>query len=141
MLKKITWSDRYKIGIPEIDRQHQSFFVVINKLIKYGSDDDIEYMRNTVSELRHLLVQHTKYEERLLESEGYPDLDYHKREHEIEIREFIKVIDEILSYKSDAKSKLVDMLSHWFEHHLLVDDMAYQQFLIRKGVIPVNIED
>ena len=45
------------------------------------------------------------------------------------------MIEQVVNNKPGARKKLISLLNSWFEHHLLVDDMAYQQFLVRKGVI------
>ena len=135
-MKKITWADKYNIGLPEIDNQHKSFVNIINRLIECEpKDSETGIFEEIISDLFEIIREHNAYEERLLEDEGYPDLEYHKHEHAIATDEFSNIIRQALKDKQDARFKLIHLLKAWFEHHLLVDDMAYQQFLIKKGVI------
>lgn len=137
-MDKIVWSNEYNIGIAEIDHQHKNFINIINRIIECKYEKDIERLKIILSELTRIINYHTRYEERLLEKEGYPDLDHHKREHAEETQAFSKMIDRVVNNKANAREKLISLLKSWFEHHLLVDDMAYQQFLIKKGVITLK---
>jgi hemerythrin-like metal-binding protein len=135
-MEKIVWTNDYLIGIPEIDRQHKTFITIINRLIDFNCDDnDADTFAAIIAELSSNLSEHLTYEEQLLEDEGYPDLQRHKHEHATSSEEFTIIMHEALSNKQDVRNKLISLLKAWFKHHLLVDDMAYQQFLIKKGVI------
>ncbi len=126
-MEKIIWSNKYNIGIPEIDHQHKTFINVINRIIESEYDEDINRLRVILTELTRIINYHTHYEEQLLEKEGYPDIDHHKREHAEETQAFSIMIDQVVNNKPNAREKLISLLKSWFEHHLLVDDMAYQQ--------------
>lgn len=135
-MDKIVWADKYIIGFPEIDNQHKSFINIINRLIECDCDDgDVETFKEIISDLTANLSQHLAFEEQLLEDEGYPDLDHHRYEHATSTDEFTNIMHEAITNQQDARARLIQLLKAWFEHHLLVDDMAYQQFLIKKGVI------
>lgn len=137
-MDKLNWSADFDIGIPEIDNQHKAFIEIINRLVEVDPLQQVGQLHSIINDLTDNITEHLAFEEKLLEDEGYPDLDHHRHEHAVASDEFRQMIQLAVDDRAQGLDKLVTLLQHWFEHHLLVDDMAYQQFLIRKGVIPIE---
>ena len=128
----IEWSEKYLIGIPEIDFQHKSLIRIINQFTDCNANAEFGEL---LKEFSDAMFSHNQYEERLLEKHSYPDLDHHKREHAIEYSAFSARIKELINDEKDSQATIISQLKYWLEHHLLIDDMAYRQFLIKKGVL------
>lgn len=131
-MDKIEWLDKYRIGIPEIDLQHQALISIINQFIECNDDTDLLVLLDNLS---GEMLSHNLYEEQLLDQHNYPDLERHKREHADEASAFSSRIKDIINNHSDSRVLITEQLKRWFEHHLLIDDMAYRQYLVKKGVL------
>ncbi|MBV8444141.1 MAG: hemerythrin family protein, partial [Hyphomicrobiales bacterium] len=79
----LSWRDDYRIGIKEIDAQHQYLFDLINEL---HSAHATSFSRNQVSLALTKLIayaeEHFVREEALMSANSYPKLDQHRQIHE-----------------------------------------------------------
>ncbi|MCC6274784.1 MAG: hemerythrin family protein [Leptospiraceae bacterium] len=130
------WSQKYSTGIKSIDDQHIKLFAIINSLhdaiINNKSSQDI--VKNMLSELISYTQKHFLYEENLLTENNYPDMDAHFDGHN-------KLVSDLTGYKSKFENgelgeinELLTFAIEWLQNHILISDMAYSGFLIRRGV-------
>ena len=134
------WKDDFSVNIKTIDSQHQELFKIGNSLydivsIKDGIDRYDEIMK-ALHEMRDYAIYHFGYEEKLMEENGYPDFERHKKEHDA----FVKKVQSIDELDVDEKQKKVGMelvifIADWIENHILKSDMAYKEFLNNKGIV------
>jgi len=128
----LAWNDSFSVKITEIDNQHKTLVVMINKLhmaIRTAEAEDI--VPKILEELMEYVKIHFETEERYLELANYPDFEEHK---EIHARLAAKVTD---MYCNLANSEILfeDMielylfLQEWLNSHLLDDDKLYIPFL------------
>jgi hemerythrin-like metal-binding protein len=123
------------VGIASIDLQHQKLIELINSLqtaVDYSTGEHFE--RKALDELVGYTKTHFKYEEDLLEKNGYADFESHCSEH----ARMIARVDQVLeSYHRDqhgALQEALDFLKDWLINHINGTDKQYSQFLIDKGV-------
>lgn len=125
----ITWSDKYCLGLDEIDEQHQSLVDIINRIwqsiiVKSGS----QAIFSLIAELEKYTLAHFAAEETLMRITDYPGLDRHKQEHQ-------DFVDRVLKEKKQALTSgelsldLMYFLRDWLVEHILVSDKNYADFM------------
>lgn len=119
----IEWSSDYETGIEGVDSHHKSLINHINRLntrIANGQSEEL-----VVSELKQLCaysMHHFAEEEVFLEKMGNARLHYHRRSHDVLIKDLRTTIDEINDGEIDV-STVGDYLKFWFVNHLMVFDV------------------
>ena len=135
-MEPMQWSEKYSVGVNEMDRQHQQLFLLLNRLI--STTGTISTHSETISDILREMTEyariHFKSEEILMKTYGYPGLEEQKRLH----GEFRK---KAVSFSKAAErgdeqipEDLLEYLLQWFMHHILETDMAYRSFFQEKGV-------
>ncbi len=131
----VAWSEDYRIGIKNIDEDHQKLLGLINNLqtaAHYPTGEAFE--RQALDQVVDYTKYHFKREEDLMRENGYPDYEPHKREHE----QMIAKVDEYLAaYEKDPEAtieELVQYLKRWLIKHIQGTDRKYAPYLLDKGV-------
>ncbi|MDH3354352.1 MAG: bacteriohemerythrin [Chromatiales bacterium] len=133
--KKITWSDDFSVGVTALDDQHKNLIEIINKLaVASQSSVDSEAVSDVLAEMHEYTKSHLDFEEQLLETHGYPDLEHHKAEHS----EFMGNIGEfsiaVMNHHQNAPENILKYLYEWFGNHILIEDKKYVPFFKSKNV-------
>ncbi len=79
----IEWSDDLKTGNRQIDAEHWGLFALVNDLhdkLQAGSAD--ASIQATIEALVGYVESHFEFEEALMATGGYPDLEAHKQVHQ-----------------------------------------------------------
>ena len=132
----IIWKEEYKLGIKEIDEQHQKMFTIINDLYHAMQESkDKEIMQATLRELVEYADYHFSVEEKYFAEFKYEDTEAHIKTHE-DYRETIdgfmkeyEAGDALLSYK------ILNYLEDWWIGHILGTDKQYVECFKKNGVI------
>lgn len=126
-MPQIEWSDDYKTGILDIDREHQSLFMLINALYDKVEKNSAEStITTTIKALMAYVDFHFAREEGLLTACNYPNLEEHTAGHR-------KLQSQLETYKEQYESSpetfdmtdFLGFLSFWIKAHILETDMAY----------------
>jgi hemerythrin len=124
----VTWSDSYNLGIPEIDEQHKSLFVIINKIWQ-GIVDRAprEDLLTLVNQLEMYTLAHFAAEEIFMRVTNYPGLEEHKDAHQkfvarVEAEKKAVLRGGILTFG------LLNFLKDWLVEHIMGSDKAYAEF-------------
>ena len=121
----IEWTPAYSVGVEQLDNQHKKILGLINELIMKNGDNSHKDMLN---ELYFYINEHLRDEEKLLTDKGYPFISSHKDLH----NNFRTMIDEfsaaIDGSPEDFEPKLILFLRHWWDHHILEEDMKYKKY-------------
>lgn len=116
----IEWDEKYELGLPEVDAQHQGLFDCANNILSAKKEDLPSY----IMELYTYTRRHFNAEEEFLKSVNYPALLDHNKLH-------IELIDDLnreveLGFENDAdleRFKLFFM--QWLVKHILQEDVKY----------------
>lgn len=140
MTTLIPWDEKYSVGIPEIDNQHQRLFAIANEYfeqIKKQQPPELE--EQLLKDLLDYTKQHFSYEEELLKKSGYPYYAEHVQEHLAvfaQIKAFSRAATGHLSLRVDTNVKNVaELLIKWLSHHIVEKDHSYAAHLAKKGAI------
>ena len=121
------WSDEYSVGVPVIDRDHQSLFEIVN----HHHDAFERGESNTViASLARYVNEHFEREEHCLAEYGYPDLARHKEAH-YRMRKLIHAVRKLHATRPDwvDEEKFLGFLKDWLAHQICDDDMKYVPYL------------
>jgi len=130
------WDEKYSVGVPSIDRQHQDLIDYINKLqVELASPEpDALMIELILNGLIGYTNTHFKYEEMLFSMYRYPETEQHKAAHS-------RLIDSVVDFKQRYESgeprvgeDLLFFLKSWLYHHILKEDMAYSEHMVQKNV-------
>jgi len=128
------WSEAYATGDPEIDRDHQYLFRLINNFTRAVNEDkDQLVIRGLLDELRDYTEYHFLHEEEMMRTYDYPEYARHKKAHD----KFIQQIDDVanqLEVGGDMAAFLLSFLTKWLGGHILGADQHLSGFLKDCGV-------
>ncbi len=134
------WKEGYTCTIDEIGKQHKKLMEIgarIYQILKTDkSIDKYDEIMAVVTELKEYTIYHFDYEEKLMETNGYSDLEQHKIKHEQFVDKIIEIEDMDIDENQDkAIMSMLMFVADWIEKHILVTDMGYVKEFILKGVI------
>ena len=135
-METVQWSEKFSVGVRELDQQHQQLIKTLNRLI--ATQGTISTHSETISDILLAMTRyaqtHFKTEERLMEAYGYPGLEEQKIQHR-DFRKKTAGFTTATTLGMDQEPEdLLKYLSDWLVHHILEDDMAYRAFFKDKGV-------
>ena len=132
----LQWSERFSVGIKELDYQHQKLINLLNRLITVSGTASIhsEIIRSILDEMSTYAHVHFKTEETLMETYGFPEMWEHKKRHlDFQVKT-MDVYEETKRSAEENAEDLLNFLTNWWTHHILEEDMAYKDFFIDKGL-------
>jgi hemerythrin-like metal-binding protein len=124
------WKDTFRLGIAAVDRDHQRFFELINRLhdcMALGKDEAV--VRATLAALVDYAREHFVREEKELDDLGYPHLAQHEAEH----RHFLQELYRIARQPTAAARPAVALAREWLLEHTLKTDKQYAVWFASKG--------
>lgn len=133
----LEWRDEYRIGIDEIDAEHETLIEMINgvcTLIEPGaSNAELEL---ALGEIYAVCTAHFASEEREMRSRSYPRLVEHRDDHERLLEDFRGLHDYVTAYGVLDVEAFSVRLTEWFGVHFKTHDArlhAYLASLERRG--------
>ncbi len=126
MAEYFPWKDEYKIGVEVIDKQHEHFVSLMNKL--YFSIFEMAPQAANVAivdELAEYTKLHFSTEEKYFKEFKYEEMAEHLEDHRrlrAQVDEFQRIAKETGKVESFA---LVNFLHGWLIDHIYTDDKKY----------------
>lgn len=123
----IKWQDSYRIGIPEIDKQHQQLFNILEYLEKNIEQRHLGKGLEALTALIDYTTYHFSAEEAIHMASGYPARLQHQETHN-------GFLSQILPHKTpgiidlSTLEELAQSLSQWILDHVLEDDVAFAAY-------------
>jgi len=128
----ISWSQQMSVGVPTLDSDHQALLRILNLLDEIrdtpDSDGNLELVLDS-------LIAYSRYhfarEEQVMEACGFGEIDVHRGEHVA----FAKYVTALMERRNGGGHKaqvdeLLDYLTDWLRHHILIQDMAFKPFVM-----------
>lgn len=127
----IQWSQKYEIGILEIDNQHKELFSKVDDLFEAcNQGKGKQEVGSLIKFLGDYVVHHFKTEESYQQKIGYPDYLVHKKLHDQFIKDF-SVLQEQFD-KNGASALLVIQVNKqvvdWLVTHISKQDKLLAAF-------------
>ena len=135
-MEAIHWSEKFSVGVKELDEQHRQIIEMLNRLISTpeARDANSETVSEILTAMTRYSLEHFKTEEGLMKAHGYPNLEEHRQEHIAYRRKAIDFSTAATLGIESVPQILIDYLSEWWMHHILDEDMKYKPFFAKKGV-------
>ncbi len=128
----IRWSNRLKIGIDEIDKQHKAIIEQSNKLLEARQDNQgAEQLEEIFKFLEKYIKNHFSSEEKIQQKYNYPQYEEHKKAHD-------KFIEKIAQFKEEynkqnkgitALMKLNKTILNWIIKHVKKEDQKLSKYI------------
>ena len=135
------WKEKYKIGIPTIDQQHEELFSRVADFVQAIRQDGrweekIEKVKETMVFLQEYVVTHFNYEEKYQQTLGYPDCEEHHTIHEAFKADIQSMAQEFADagYHEEAVQKLAGRLLAWLINHVVAADQKMAQYVTEQGL-------
>ncbi|MCS7238262.1 MAG: bacteriohemerythrin [Thermoguttaceae bacterium] len=129
------WTAQYSVNVARLDDQHKKLFEILGSLqqammARKGTD----VISSIVSELANYTKTHFACEEGYLRMYGYPELEAHKKEHEIFVEKIRQFQNDLAKGQVTLSLNVFRFLVDWLKNHILGTDKKYVPFLQAKGV-------
>jgi|LGOV01.1.fsa_nt_gb hemerythrin len=124
----VHWDERYSVGVEKIDRQHETFFGLINRLEDLTHHD---HFRDELPRLLNEIVEyaslHFKTEEAIMNEVGYDGIESHHENHESIKTDIYHECKKVVEKEATAMDIiwLYNYMNNWLKHHILEVDMLY----------------
>ncbi|NML28791.1 bacteriohemerythrin [Zoogloea dura] len=126
----IQWSALMSLNDPVVDHDHAVLLTLINQISLEANCHDPSAVEFVVDELVGYTLSHFGREERLLERNGYPHLDAHKKVHRRMAEEVIALRDKLRNNFTPALGEEISRyLRNWLTDHILVEDKKFARYL------------
>lgn len=135
------WKDKYKIGVPEIDCQHEELFARVTTFVQtLRSDqpweDKVTKVNETLDFMKNYVVTHFQDEEAYQAQIGYPYFEEHKKVHNNMVAYVVAVSEEYEreGFKEELMQQFGGKLLAWLINHVVADDQEIAEYARSKEV-------
>ena len=134
-MELIKWDESYSVKIESIDEQHKKLIDMLNEFYNnIQSKSSKESIAKLLNQMKAYAMFHFETEERYMKQYGFPEHDFHKKEH----NEFIEKVKDIEKRFNAGELivsfEITNYLKKWLKDHINGTDKRYSWFLVDKGV-------
>lgn len=138
-MKQIAWKDSYKIGVDFIDKEHQTLFARMNKLLKIIEEEEKSEWacREGVKYLKSHATEHFEHEEAYMQSIQYSEYEVHKRLHDNFRYKTLPALEaemEEAGYSEESIRHFLGVCIGWVIGHTQTEDQAIAGRIASKWV-------
>jgi hemerythrin len=133
-MRLIIWDDyKFSVGHDILNEQHKKIVEMINLLISQKKIDiHSEVLHDTLQEMLKYSQEHLDYEEELLKQLGYDDFEHHTHYHLSYLEQVSLLSMSTVEGKKQTPEELITFLKHWWEIHILIEDMKYKKLMLKQ---------
>ena len=130
----VEWRDEFKIGIEEVDFEHQELIELINELyVEAKKEDSALTVIDYLEEIFAKISSHFALEEKVMRDLQYDEYEDHKEDHELLLDIIRDIMDDYMDgYTNDAgmdEDEFAERLNDWFVRHFSTKDARMHRFL------------
>ena len=126
----IEWRDEFKIGIEEVDFEHQELIELINDLYsETKKEDSAMAVMDCLEEIFAKISAHFALEEKVMRDLQYDQYEDHKEDHEVLLDSIMNIMDEYANDNRLDEDEFADRLNDWFVRHFSTKDARMHSFL------------
>ena len=120
------WLEKYSVGIPQIDTQHQGLVRLINDLhAAMGAGHGSQKVGKILDELVYYTEAHFSYEENLLRQRRYTKLTGHQAEHKRLTGQVVELREKYRNNSITLSLEVMQFLKNWLANHIMGHDQQY----------------
>lgn len=132
----MAWRPEFSVGIAVFDEEHKKLIAIINELhgaISAGARP--EDLHGICDNLVEYALMHFRHEEMYFRDWDYPDAEAHTGRHSQLRAEVFSFREQISGTDSGVLAEeMMEFLRQWLTIHIMVDDRAFGEFLLDKGI-------
>jgi hemerythrin-like metal-binding protein len=126
----LEWRDEFRIGIDEVDHEHQVLIALINELhAALAADRTSERIEDFLGEIHAHIAAHFALEEKDMQIRGYPEFAAHKADHERLLDDIRDIMDEQHDRGVLDDRAFSGRMTAWFGDHFRTYDARLHNFL------------
>lgn len=132
-VKIIEWAPEYSVHVEEIDREHQKWFDMLNRLhaaMLEGRGQ--EQLRVLMADMTWYALEHIAHEEALMASTHYPDYRTHVRQHEALRSRSQEFAERVERGETTVTIEVTVFLTAWIKQHILTSDLRLAEHLQKR---------
>jgi hemerythrin len=131
----VQWDQKLSVGIMQIDTQHKKLVSMINEMYQAMSEGKgNDAVGKVVNDLIAYTRTHFAAEEKLMQSNGYPDYNAHKAVHDKMTQQVLQIQEDFTAGRVALSTKLATFLKDWLVKHIMGTDQKYAPYLHGKGI-------
>jgi hemerythrin len=131
----VQWDQKLSVGIAQIDMQHKKLVSMVNEMYQAMSEGKgNDAVGKVVNDLIAYTKTHFAAEEKLMQSNGYPDFAAHKAVHDKMTQQVVQIQADFQAGKVALSTKVAAFLKDWLVKHIMGTDQKYAPFLHGKGI-------
>ncbi len=129
MMTLVEWCDEFKIGIEEVDFEHQELIELINELYAEAKkEDSATAVMDCLEEIFAKISSHFALEEKVMKDLQYDEYEDHKEDHELLLDSIMDIMDEYADYTRLDEEEFSGRLNDWFVRHFSTKDARMHRF-------------
>lgn len=126
----VEWRDEFKIGIEEVDFEHQELIELINELYaETKKENSAMAVMECLEEIFAKISAHFALEEKVMRDLQYDEYEDHKEDHELLLDSIMDIMDEYAADTRLDEEEFADRLNDWFVRHFSTKDARMHRFL------------
>jgi len=130
-MSTIKWTEKYSVGIEILDQDHQKLIDLVNQCIEALEGNNLLLIHDICRDLEKYTYYHFGREEDMMEQCGYPDLQAHKKKHQILCDTLNEgFMDALYDHSEVQTQELIKFLKTWLFDHILNEDKKYMSAMI-----------
>ncbi len=131
----LKWDQSLELGIPSIDKQHQTLVEMVNHFYDTLNSSDYKDNIGTLLEgLADYTVKHFAHEEKYLKLYDSKLFEEHKKIHDDFVNQVTDLIKKHNSGHNVLSIKVTKMVKEWIVDHIKGDDREYVELFKRHHV-------
>lgn len=135
------WTEKYSVGIEEIDSQHKELLRLFSAVEdQVQSDQGWSAIHYSILEVIDFTKFHFRFEEALMRLYGFPDYGQHTEQHRMILVQADSIVSD--SLRKGARDDVARFFSDWLVHHIQGSDRAYAQHILAGAkVVGTTVKD
>ncbi len=130
-----TWSEKYFVGVKEMDNQHSVLVGILNELHAAMMEGQA---KSVTGPLLNKLLEYTRYhfasEEKILAATKYPLLMQQSIMHQKLTKRVVEFAERYERGEKNLSLDLMSFLRDWLSTHILKEDHQYGPWMNEHGV-------
>ena len=134
------WKKKYKLGVPQIDAQHQELFRRVTDFVETVRkpvpwEEKVEKVNQTLEFMKDYVVTHFHDEEAYQKKIGYPELEAHTKIHNDMVAYVVDIAGryEAQGYQEQLIQQFAGKLLAWLINHVASEDQKIADYAKRRA--------
>ena len=131
---QLQWQERYAIGIPAVDHEHQELIRMINDLVmRILEGTDVAFVSDSLGDIHSAIGAHFALEEKIMRDRHYDQYFDHKSDHDRLLDQLRDIMDDYAVHRQISPAELVQTLDTWFSEHFRTRDARLHSLANQSG--------